>query len=82
MSSTHNRELLVAAALLLRPLLDELVFVGGCTTSLLITDPGVEEVRPTFDVDVIAKIASYAEYVTLSRRLRDLGFNEDQGRKK
>jgi hypothetical protein len=31
-----NRHLLIAAARLLTPLLDELVFVGGCATGLLI----------------------------------------------
>jgi hypothetical protein len=36
--STHNLELLVEAARLLKPLLGELVLVGGSTTALLITD--------------------------------------------
>jgi hypothetical protein len=35
-----NPALLERAVELLRPLLDELVFVGGCATGLLITDPG------------------------------------------
>jgi hypothetical protein len=35
------------------------------------------EVRPTFDVDVIAEITSYADYATFSVRLRALGFRED-----
>jgi hypothetical protein len=30
------------------PLLREVVFVGGCTTALLITDESAAEVRPTF----------------------------------
>ena len=42
------------------PLLPEVVFVGGCATELLITDPGAAAVRKTYDVDVIAEIASYA----------------------
>jgi len=33
-----NRQLLVSAARQFGPLLDELVFVGGCATSLMITD--------------------------------------------
>jgi hypothetical protein len=33
-----NYQLLVSAARLLKPLLDELVFIGGCATGLLITD--------------------------------------------
>jgi hypothetical protein len=76
--ANRNLELLASIARLLRPLLDELVFVGGCTTALLITDPAAAEVRPTYDVDAIAEITSYAEYSVFSERLRQLGFTEDQ----
>jgi len=31
----------------LRPLLPEIVFIGGCATGLLITDPGAAPVRAT-----------------------------------
>jgi hypothetical protein len=72
-----NRQLLESAADLLRPLLDELVFVGGCATGLLITDPGSGGVRPTRDVDTITQISNYGEYATLSERLRSLGLTED-----
>jgi hypothetical protein len=57
--------------------LDELVFVGGCTTGLLISDEGAGAVRPTFDVDAITEITSYADYFRFSERLRKLGFTED-----
>jgi len=73
----HNLDLLVQAARLLEPLLDELVFVGGCTTALLITDKAAAEVRPTYDVDAIAEITSYAAYADFSARLRKTGFTED-----
>src|SRR5437763_3130430 len=76
--ANRNLELLTTVARLLRPLLDELVFVGGCTTALLITDPTAAEVRPTYDVDSIAEIRSYAEYAAFSARLRQLRFIEDQ----
>ncbi len=72
-----NRQRLESAADLLRPLLDELVFVGGCATGLLITDPGSSGVRATRDVDTIMQVSSYDEYATLSERLRDLGLIED-----
>ena len=58
--SKHNLELLAEAARLLKPLLGELVFVGGSTTTLLITDKAAAEVRPTCDVDAIAEIRSYS----------------------
>jgi hypothetical protein len=51
----HNLALLIDAATLLKPLLGELVFVGGSTTSLLITDKAAAEVPPTYDVDAIAE---------------------------
>ena len=73
----RNLELLNTAAKLLKPILGELVFVGGCTTGLLITDEAAAEVRPTFDVDAIAEITSHADYATFSERLRKLGFSED-----
>jgi predicted nucleotidyltransferase len=65
------------AAAKLRPLLREIVFVGGCATGLLITDPGAAEVRRTYDVDVIAELASYGDYLLFPERLRALGFQED-----
>ncbi len=77
--SKHNLELLAKAARLLKPLLGELVFVGGSTTALLITDKAAAEVRPTYDVDAIAEISSYAAYADFSERLRRCGFKEDTG---
>jgi hypothetical protein len=72
-----NIRLLKEAAKLLRPVLGELVFVGGCTTGLLISDEGAGDVRPTVDVDAITEITSYADYTVFSERLRKLGFTED-----
>lgn len=72
-----NLELLKLTADKLQPLLPEIVFVGGCATGLLVTDPGTAPVRATYDVDVIAEIGSYADYAIFSERLRMLGFQED-----
>ena len=44
---------------------------------MLINDEAAAEVRPTFDVDAIAEITSYADYANFSERLRKLGFFED-----
>jgi len=76
MVRTHV-ELLEMAARILEPLLPEIVFVGGCTTALLITDPAAAVARVTYDVDVIAEIVSYADYIVFSERLRALGLGED-----
>ena len=51
-----NLELLELAAEQLRPLLSEIVFVGGCATGLLIDDPAAAPVRGTYDVDVILRL--------------------------
>jgi len=75
--SKNNLELLTEAARLLKPLLGELVFVGGSTTTLLVTDQAAAQVRPTYDVDAIAEITSYAAYADFSERLRQCGFSED-----
>jgi hypothetical protein len=72
-----NYQLLISAARLLQPLLDELVFVGGCVTGLLITDEAVPAARPTLDVDAIVEITSYVGYVNFSARLQQIGFNQD-----
>ncbi|HEX7708860.1 MAG TPA: hypothetical protein VF701_20540 [Thermoanaerobaculia bacterium] len=73
----ENRELLIRGARALGELRDEVVFVGGCSTGLLITDPGAGDIRPTRDVDVIVATATRAEYRELERRLRAIGFRDD-----
>lgn len=72
-----NRALFESVVRLLAPVLDELVFVGGCTTGLFITDPAASSIRPTKDVDAIVDVTSYAKYAALSERLRGLGLAED-----
>lgn len=53
---------------------EQLVFVGGTATALLITDPAAAPVRATQDVDAIVAIASRAEYWKLGEALRARGF--------
>lgn len=74
-----NLEIMESAVARLGALADEMVFLGGCATGLLITDAVAPPIRATKDVDAIAEVASLAEYHRLSKRLRDLGFSEDQG---
>ncbi len=63
----------------LLPFLDEIVFFGGATLGLLITDEAAAPIRGTTDVDVIAEIVTYADYIDFSDRLRRAGFTEDTG---
>lgn len=72
----RNLDLLLLAANRLEPLLDRLVFLGGGTTGLLITDPGAPDIRATKDVDIIVEINHFGEYTKLERELRELGFRE------
>jgi predicted nucleotidyltransferase len=75
-SQNPNAALLLAAVQKLAPLLDQIVFVGGCAAGLLITDPGAAPVRPTVDVDAIVELASYAGLIDIEERLRRLGFEQ------
>lgn len=72
-----NLEMLRGAVKNLGELADEMVFVGGCTTGLLITDEGAAEVRATDDVDSIVEVTSYAQYNTFAERLKAVDFRED-----
>lgn len=44
---------------------------------MFVTDPAAGGIRPTKDVDAIVDVTSYAEYASLSERLRTLGLVED-----
>ena len=72
-----NTEILEAAVQQLDDLTEQLVFLGGCATGLLITDSATPPIRFTHDVDVITEVATMAEYYRLAARLRDHGFQED-----
>lgn len=74
-----NLPLLEEAAHKLAPLLEEIVFVGGAILGLLITDQAAAPIRGTNDVDVIAEIVTYADYIAFSERLRKVHFKEDSG---
>jgi hypothetical protein len=75
--SNPNLPLLEYAASRLTPFLDEIVFVGGVTLGLLITDDAAAPIRGTDDVDVIAEITTYVDYIAFSERLRGARFTED-----
>jgi len=75
--ANQNLEQLVAVAAILEPLLSRLVLVGGCATSLLVTDPGAPDARPTIDVDMIVDVLTIADYQKLEQEVRQLGFQPD-----
>lgn len=69
-------ELLELAASALGPLKSKLVFVGGATISLWITEAAAPPVRATDDVDVICDTTSWIKYHKLGRELQQHGFFE------
>lgn len=73
-----NLQILEMAVEQLGPLADDMVFLGGCATGLLLTDVAAPPIRVTQDVDVITEVASLGDYHRLSGQLRKRGFKEDQ----
>ncbi|MBS1861665.1 MAG: hypothetical protein JSS68_08120 [Actinobacteria bacterium] len=67
---------LEAAVAVLGPLVDEVVFVGGATVHLWITELGAPPSRATDDVDLICEVATRVEYHRLGERLRERGLHE------
>ncbi|MCP4433419.1 MAG: hypothetical protein GY806_20775 [Gammaproteobacteria bacterium] len=76
-ANIHKDMLIRVARGLGQDLLSEIVFVGGCTTALLVTDEFTQEqVRHTYDVDLIAHLDGYAAYTHLMNELRMREFRE------
>jgi predicted nucleotidyltransferase len=69
-----NTALLSRMAEALGELCEQVVFVGGCATSLLIDDPAAPPVRATQDVDAVIAVRSRAEYLSIGNALRSRGF--------
>jgi hypothetical protein len=62
-------------AIRLGDIVNEVVFVGGAVSGLLITDPAVSSMRPTLDVDVIIEVTTQQEYYKFQERLKERGFS-------
>ena len=73
-----NLALLELIAGALGPLRERFVFVGGCTTGMLVTDVAAPPVRATRDVDVIVEVLTLADYHALERELEKAGFSHDR----
>jgi hypothetical protein len=71
-----NLDLLLRVAEALGELRERFVFVGGCATGLLITDPAAPTARPTRDVDVIVEVGALVEYREIGRALATKGFSQ------
>lgn len=76
--NTENLARLEAAVTCLGDLIDEVVFLGGATVELWITDPAAPEFRPTADVDVVVEVATVSEFHRFEKELRRKRFENDQ----
>lgn len=71
-----NVKMLEFAATKLGKICNDVVFLGGCTTGLFITDSSSPDVRYTFDVDCIVDVISLNQYHQLEKNLRKQGFKK------
>lgn len=71
-----NLSLLVGMAQAMGSLCEQVVFVGGCATGLLVDDAALTDIRPTEDVDAIVEVASLAGYHRLAEQLMQRGFKQ------
>lgn len=74
-SLRSNISMLIDVATHLEWLLDRIVFVGGATTELMLTDKVKQGIRPTKDVDVIVEVATKIAYAEMEREIRARGFS-------
>ncbi len=72
-----NLAILELVAHALGPVCDEVVFVGGCATGLLLTQARPDRVRVTEDVDIVAQALTVHDYHAIESRVRAQGFSND-----
>ncbi|MFA7555341.1 MAG: hypothetical protein WCY88_13910 [Spongiibacteraceae bacterium] len=75
----YNMQQLDAVAAALGELNDEITYVGGATTALLVPEVAISGTRRTEDVDVLIDVLSRPEYYRFCDSLREKGFAEDSG---
>jgi predicted nucleotidyltransferase len=72
-----NLAILELVAQALGPVCDEVIFVGGCATGLLLTQARVESIRITEDVDIVAQALTARDYHLIEKKVRQQGFTND-----
>jgi len=71
-----NLRMLEFVATKLGDIRNNVVFLGGCTAGLFISDPVVPDVRYTLDVDCIVDVVSLNQYHQLEKKLTQQGFKK------
>ncbi|MDQ3040166.1 MAG: hypothetical protein M3R16_10285 [Pseudomonadota bacterium] len=72
-----NLPVLRAIAAALGTLCEQVVFVGGSTAGLLLTDPAAESVRATMDVDAIVAVDTLPQFHRIENEVAACGFARD-----
>jgi predicted nucleotidyltransferase len=72
-----NLPIMTLVARALGDLCESLVFVGGCSTGLLVTSVRAQPIRMTQDVDLVAEVATARQYHAVESRLQAKGFHHD-----
>lgn len=72
-----NLPYLRAIAIALGDLCNRVVFVGGSTAGLLLTDPAAEGVRATLDVDAIVAAETLPQFYRVEAQVAERGFVRD-----
>jgi len=75
--SNPNLAILELVAKALGPVCDDVVFVGGCATGLLLTLARPDRIRVTEDVDIVAKALTARDYHAIEAKVRAQGFSND-----
>jgi len=73
----QNLAMLMLVASHLGSLKERVVFLGGATVGLLITDSGAPDIRATTDVDLIVEVGAQHDYHDIEAEMRQLGFKPD-----
>ena len=72
-----NLAILELVAQVLGPVCDNVIFVGGCATGLLLTQERPDRIRMTEDVDIVARALTAHDYHAIEKQVRARGFSND-----
>ena len=73
--SNPNLAILELVAHALGPVCEDVVFVGGCATGLLLTQARPDRIRITEDVDIVAQALTVHDYHAIEARVRAQEFS-------
>ena len=72
-----NLAILELVAQALGPVCDNVIFVGGCATGLLLTQERPDRIRITEDFDIVAEALTVHDYHAIEKQVRARGFSND-----